>query len=649
VTDVSPPLAPAAPASTTANSTPAAAHAARRDRFAAERDALTRRWNRVANLRLLVFAAAAAALAWGIWRSSPAAAVVGAALLVGFVALAVHHNRLGRQRRRVATLVEINAEAVSRLARDWDALPLRHDPAIPPDHPFAADLDLVGRASLGQLLDTTATPMGEAALRAWLLAPADPPTVRDRQTAAAELAPRLDLRQELELRGRLGAEARANPEPFLAWAEGEPWLAGQPWLRAASWLGPALVLLLLAAQVGGLVDRPWWALLLAANLALFAAAGRPAHGLIAAVAVRQRALLGYADALALLSAPGIDLDAPLLRRLRTDLAAAGASAPEQLRRLSRITAWVIPASSLLYFPIQALTLWDLHVLAGMERWQRTAGGHVRRWLALLGQAEALAALAALAHDHPDWVFPNLDPAADRVEATALAHPLLPEATRVANDVEVGPTGTFLLVTGSNMSGKSTLLRAIGVNAVLAGAGGPVCATGLRLPPVALWTSVRVEDSLARGVSLFMAELQRLKLVVDAARRAHDAGGPPVLYLLDEILHGTNTAERQIAARRIIAHLVDLGALGAVSTHDLALADAPELAQRARPVHFADTVGDGESAPAISFDYRLRPGVATTTNALRLMQLVGLDVAPAPDAAAQANLAADAARRHRFVG
>jgi DNA mismatch repair ATPase MutS len=175
-----------------------------------------------------------------------------------------------------------------------------------------------------------------------------------------------------------------------------------------------------------------------------------------------------------------------------------------------------------------------------------------------------------------------------------------------------------------MSGKSTLLRAIGVNAVLAGAGGPVCARSLALPPVELWTSVRIQDSLDQGVSYFLAELRRLKMILDAARQARWTGGPPVLYLLDEILHGTNTAERQIAARRIIADLVAQGAIGAVSTHDLALADAPELAEAAAAVHFTDLVGDGVSAPLMSFDYRLRPGVATTTNALRLMRLVGFD-------------------------
>jgi DNA mismatch repair ATPase MutS len=196
--------------------------------------------------------------------------------------------------------------------------------------------------------------------------------------------------------------------------------------------------------------------------------------------------------------------------------------------------------------------------------------------------------------------------------------------RVCNDVTVGPRGTFLMVTGSNMSGKSTLLRAIGVNIVLAGAGGPVCATDLRMPPISLWTSMRVEDSLERGVSFFMAELQRLKKVVDAARESRQKG-ITLFYLLDEILQGTNTNERQIAARRVIMYLVSQGALGAVSTHDLGLADLPEVAAASRPVHFTEIIKSGPQGPEMTFDYKLRPGIATSTNALRLMEIVGLDL------------------------
>jgi DNA mismatch repair ATPase MutS len=265
------------------------------------------------------------------------------------------------------------------------------------------------------------------------------------------------------------------------------------------------------------------------------------------------------------------------------------------------------------------------VLAALERWRQQGGEQARQWLESLGEAEALASLASLRHDQPAWIFPRLDPDGDTLAAVQVGHPLLRDEVRVCNDVTLGPPGTFLLVTGSNMSGKSTLLRSIGVNAVLALAGGSVCADAFTLPPVALWTSVRVQDSLERGVSFFLAELQRLKLIVDAATRAGETDGPRVLYLLDEILQGTNTAERSVAARRIIAYLVDQGAIGAVSTHDLALADDPRLAVSAETVHFTDTVGEGPDAPPMSFDYRLRPGVATTTNALRLMKLIGLDL------------------------
>jgi hypothetical protein len=400
-------------------------------------------------------------------------------------------------------------------------------------------------------------------------------------------------------------------------------------LVGLAWVAPLVLLGLIIAQVTGVTTAPLWVVAFVANLLLSQLLGRPANAIALGVNAHHWELLGYARQIALVSEA--EVSAPLLVRLRAELGAAGEPAPALLRRLSRIAAFPMPVSSPLYLPLQALCFWDIHVLAAMERWQAVAGPHVRQWLEILGEVEALAGLAGLAHDNPEWAFPDLNPNADSFAATALGHPLLADRHRVTNDVTVGPPGTFLLVTGSNMSGKSTLLRSIGVNTVLAGAGAPVCARSLELPPVQLWTSVRVQDSLERGVSFFMAELQRLKLVVAAARAANVGNEPRVLYLLDEMLQGTNTAERQIAARRIIVELVNQGAIGAVSTHDLALAEAPELSERARAVHFTDIVGDGVTGPLMSFDYHLRPGVATTTNALRLMQLVGFDVEPSQTA------------------
>jgi DNA mismatch repair ATPase MutS len=230
----------------------------------------------------------------------------------------------------------------------------------------------------------------------------------------------------------------------------------------------------------------------------------------------------------------------------------------------------------------------------------------------------------LRFENPGWCLPEVIAGEAELAARDLGHPLLPPARRVGNDVIVGPTGTFLLVTGSNMSGKSTLLRAIGINVVLAQAGGPACAAALRLPPVRLATSILVEDSLAAGVSFFLAELLRIKGVVAAAAAA-EARGAVLLYLLDEVLRGTNSVERQIAVRRVLRHLLSRGALGAVSTHDLELAAGAGLAEAARPVHFRETLAPGPDGPRMSFDYRLRSGPATTTNALELLRQVGLDL------------------------
>ncbi|HEX5992192.1 MAG TPA: hypothetical protein VFY70_06450 [Thermomicrobiales bacterium] len=585
------------------------------------------RWNLVANARLVAFLAAVAAAAWGLWGRATAGWALAGVLLGLFALLAVYHARLGKQRARLATMRTIQEEALARIDRRWDDLPTPWLPDVPAEHPYAGDLDIVGRASLFQLLDTTATRMGRESLATWLLAPAEQTVAGARQGAVAELAPLLDLRQEIELRGRVPLDGESAPGPFLAWAEDPHGLGDRAWLRWVAWLGPIAVVVLGVADVSGLVAAPLWGVPLLVNLLVGATAARRAYATIAEVVTEQRAITAYAGQLDVLA--DADFADPALQHLQKQLGSGERGAPIMLRRLARLTGMAIPPSSVLYVPIQAVTLWDVHVLFALERWKRDGGRDARRWLQTLGEAEALAALAGLRHDNPDWTFPRIERKGDSYRATLLGHPLLRGDARVRNDLTIGPPGTFLLVTGSNMSGKSTLLRAVGVNAVLAQAGGPVCAAALAMPPVGLWTSARVQDSLERGVSFFLAELQRLKLIVDAATQSGEEGGPRVMYLLDEILQGTNTAERSVAARRVIAYLVDQGAIGAVSTHDLALADDPRLAQSAVSVHFTDTVDEGPDAPPMSFDYQLRPGVATTTNALRLMRLIGLELEDAP--------------------
>jgi hypothetical protein len=611
---------------------PAASYEERVAAFAREWARYDRRAGRNGNLSLALFLATLAAGALALWQGGPVPYTLTALLGITFLAAFFYQGRLSRTRDAFETLRTINEEGLARLRRDWTHLP--EFAPVPSDHPYAADLDLAGHASLLHLLGTPNTPAGRAALAHWVLHPAPPAVARERQAAVAELAPLVELRDRLALHGRSMGTVQPDYERFLDWAERDGWLRHRPALVWASRLLALLALSLLAAQVAGLVPGPYWLAVAAVNLLLDRLTGGQVGRILGEVAARQTVFRAYADLFGL--ATRQTLAAPALRRLQAALSADGLAAGRQMERLGRIMRLFELRRSQLFFVIQALTLWNYHVLWLLERWQRAAGPHARGWLAAAGELEALAALATLAHDHPRWAFPALvetagAPADAVLTARDLGHPLLPPDLCVGNDLTLGPPGTFLFVTGSNMSGKSTLLRAIGVNVALAQAGGPVCATALTLPPVALATSIRVQDSLEYGVSYYMAELQRLKGVVEIARAARAEGASLVLFLLDEILHGTNTHERQIAARQIIRHLLRLGTTGAVSTHDLTLADAPDLAALARAVHFTESFARGPDGPTMRFDYKLRPGIATSTNALKLMEIVGLPLEEEPDA------------------
>jgi hypothetical protein len=599
---------------------PEGIYLARAETFADDARALTSRFDRVANLRLLAFIACAACLIWAVAQAAPVALAAGLVLGVAFVVLVRYHGSLGRARDRAAALRDVNLEAIERLARRWQNVPLRH--TLQPDrlHPYAADLDVFGHASLLHLLDTTRTWMGQATLARWLLHAAPASTVRERQLAMAELTPRLEFRQELEVLGHLAKAQHVDPELFLAWAESARVLLHRRGLLWAARVSPVLLCALGLAQATGLVAWPWWLLFVLVNAALWQLLGNQIYPTLERVNTQEAAFRQYAASFGLLSTA--TFESPMLERMLSTLTNDGRSAYASMRQLERLARFVLPRGALAYWVVQSILLWDVHVLAALEAWQARAGVHTRAWLETLADVEALAALAALAHAHPAWAVPAIDTTTREIEARQAGHPLLAPDTRVDNDLAVGPPGTFVLVTGSNMAGKSTFLRTIGTNIVLAQTGGPVCARAFRMPPLALCTSMRVVDSLERGVSTFLAEVLRLKQVVDASRGPLTDRAP--CFLLDEILQGTNTAERQIAARRVIRFLLARGAIGAVSTHDLSLADSPEFASTAECVHFSETLTAGPDGPIMTFDYRLRPGLATSSNALRLLELLGLD-------------------------
>jgi hypothetical protein len=534
----------------------------------------------------------------------------------------VWHARVEERVAWYDALRVVYERGAARVARRWDGLPAA-EPPLNRDlthHPYALDLDLFGRASLAQWLGPAATSHGASALASWLLEPAGTEEIAARQDAIAELAPAVVWREELAAHGILASGASAaDIERFLQWAEGEGLFGRRAGIVHGAVLAlTAAIWILIALQAFGAVSAAFWLIPVVIGLVLSFGSAYRIHGAFTRAGAGQRALSRYAAVFQ--HSTAASAGAPRLRGIGERLTADGASAPNCMRRLNRILGFaeLRTGAAILHFPVQALTLWDFHVAFALERWRRSVGRRVRAWMEALGELDALSALARARHDNPAWAVPRVT---DRplLRARDLAHPLLPDERRVGNDVEVGPPGTVLLVTGSNMSGKSTLLRAIGLNTVLAQAGAPACAQWLEVPPVDLQTSIRVQDSLELGLSYFMAALARLKGVVDAAE--HPRGSRVLLYLLDEILQGTNSAERAIAVRAVIRHLLDAGAIGAMTTHDLGIAETPPLETAARLVHFSETVDENGE---MSFDYRLRPGLATSRNALRLMQLIGID-------------------------
>jgi predicted ATPase len=611
-----------------------------------QRDAFSRSSTFVSRLRLATFLAGVALIWWGsasaTGNARVAAIALGAAALVAYAAFVIRHARILNELERAETALKLNAHGVSRLARDWNALPEVPAPAeLDMDaHPYARDLDLFGHGSLTKWLGRPATTEGARRLWQWLLVPSDPAEIKERQAAIDELAAGRAWRETLAIEGALTVASSIELARFLEWAEGDHKPVPRI-MRAVAIVLPLATWISGALFFTGVTDTALWLITIAISMVLSFAFAMRMYEVFARVTVGQRALERYATMLS--QACHARWAAPALVKLQTTMCVGG-EAPAAVAHLARLAGWseLRIAAAILHFPVQVLTMWDFHVHFAIERWRSRSGRHVRGWIDALGSADALAVLAMIRADEPDWVFPQVDTEVTALAAAALGHPLISGGRRVTNDVQVGPRGTLLLITGSNMSGKSTLLRAIGLNTVLAQAGAPVCASSFSMPPVDLHTSIRVQDSLELGLSYFMAALARLKQIVDAALRQTSsldvAGDDPelvegsgqpenratsgrvLLYLLDEVLQGTNSVERGLAVRAVVRHLLDAGAIGVMTTHDLALASEEPLKSAARLVHFTEQVhADGR----MTFDYQLRPGLATSTNALRLMQLIGI--------------------------
>jgi MutS domain V len=567
--------------------------------------------------------------------------------IAAYFILALIHQRSIRARTRAETAVAMYRRGIARIEDRWAGSGQTGDRFRDPAHVYADDLDLFGRGCLFELLSTARLPMGEGQLAAWLKTPSTRAEILERHQLVAELRDKLDLQRDLAVTGE-ELRARLNPESLIAWAEGKREMPGAVWHFAAIFLAVAFI----AAFAWSIAKLNSWPVLcvLLIEIIFRRVLHHRAHRVNEGVSCNAEGLVLFADVLQRLERE--TFSSPRLQQLIVALRRDGAIASRSIRQLAQIEYWIDAHHSLIGHILELPLLYSVQVAFVAEWWRRRHGARMRASVDAVGEVEALISLATYSYEHPSDPFPEFvdAPAARTPSATGnsnplgsfdgveLGHPLLAVGKCVRNSVRLDDATRVLLVSGSNMSGKSTLLRAVGINTVLAMAGAPVRAKSLRLSPLQVGTRIHSSDSLQEGRSTFFAEILHIRRVFDLAgakptqnsnaanalnaAAATDPEPRTLIFLFDELLEGTNSKDRRIGAERLIQGLLDRGAIGIVTTHDLALTEiTAAVGNVIRNVHFEDQVEGNE----MRFDYQLRDGVVTKSNAIALMRIIGLEM------------------------
>jgi hypothetical protein len=540
---------------------------------------------------------------------------------ITYAALAFAHEFALRALAHANTAAAFYRRGLARLEDRWRGTGSSGERFRDPKHVYSDDLDLFGTGCLFELLSTARLPMGEERLAQWLTAPSPVPAIHERQRVITELRGKVDLREQLALLGE-DLRARLDPRSLEDWAEARRVLPAGAWrtivalvtiLAAAAgvyWVSTANVLTLFSVLVIELGVLLWLR--------------RRAEKVCSSLACNAEGLELFADVLRRMEQE--TFASPRLQNLAASLRGGPQTASQSVRRLARVVYWMDMREEMMGRLLELPTLYTVQCGFAAEAWRGSWGGKMREWVEAAAEMEALLSLANYSYEHPDDPFPELVEEISAAETSSspavfvgeeLGHPLISAAECVRNDVALDQETRVLLVSGSNMSGKSTFLRTAGINAVLALAGAPIRGKSLRMTPVSPGTSIRRVDSLQEHRSSFFTEILRIRDVFELTR-----GARPVLFLFDELLEGTNSHDRRIGAEGLLRALLEAGALGIVTTHDLALTDIRQMLPGAvRNVHFQDYVEEGK----MRFDHKLRDGVVAKSNALELMRLIGLKV------------------------
>jgi hypothetical protein len=589
----------------------------RMDRFRAEEARLKKQVGGIGNLRLAVFLAGAAMTVFLFVKAGVLPGILSLAAVIGvFIFLVVRHGRLSFDMDRFGRLAEINRMYMARMQTDWVNFADCGQEFVDDTHPYTSDLDIFGPKSLFQWLNIAHTYYGRSALCVFLNKPNKSITaVKRRQKAIKELSGMLDFCQELQCEGMLAKDAASDPAELLSYTEEQTKRFRSDWIINLFYLLPASVILafvlfFLGAPIPLFVPL----LILSAQMLIFAIGFKKNASITNNVYGLRKNLGAFGNLLRRIEKE--EFRDEYLCELKQEFFSNKEPASASLKKLETVTNAIdVKFSTVAYFLLNFILLWDYHCVFALEEWKKQYGKQIRRWLETIGHIEALTSLAVPGQIYPDWAFPEFSDKGLRFAAAELGHPLISKEVCVRNDFEI--SSRACVITGSNMSGKTTLLRTVGITLVLAYSGAQVFAGRLDCSIMEIFTSMRIRDDLNSGISTFYAELLRIKTIIDYSHKEL-----PMIYLIDEIFMGTNSPDRIAGARSVLKNLSKSWIIGLISTHDFELCDLENESKASiKNYHFTETYRNNE----IKFDYKLCSGRSTTTNARYLMKMVGIEL------------------------
>jgi len=586
----------------------------RKEKYKTRAEVLLRKYNRLAIARIIIFLLyVVSAVYFANQRDALMLGLVTFLFLVIFGLILDRHNKVKLKKKHAFLKKDINEQEIHRLDHKWELFD-KGDMFYNEDHPYSSDLDLFGNGSLFQLLNRTSTNQGRSALANELLVDPDHLKVQEKQSAIRELSPQINWCQDFQVAGLVYKEDSSQVTDLIKWIGSSEKITNSKILSIGRFLLPAIALMLLSMCFLAGISFYWVLISIVVNGWVLNNTNEAVSELTEKTEDSVKILKSYSSMICMIEEK--KFKAQLLNDLKSTLIQGNVKTSSKILKLHRILNKLQSRGNLIYWLFNIVLLLDIHWLIEAENWKKRIGREVETWFESIHEFEILISLAGFSNANPQYTFPEMNEGPYTIEGKNIGHPLVPDHKRICNDFRLQGKGNIVVITGSNMSGKSTFLRTIGINSILSKIGAPVCASEMKSSVFRVFSSMRTHDNLEENISSFYAELKRIGFLL-----SYISEGEPVLFLLDEILKGTNSADRHIGTEALIRQLSHLNSFGLVSTHDLELGKLENDSDLITNYSFNSEIRGDE----ILFDYKLQKGLCYSFNASKLMQSMGIKI------------------------